>query len=204
MALISLREISIQYGGPAVLDAVSFSIEPGDRACITGRNGEGKSTLLKIIAGLVHPDSGEIVRQPGLRVAYLTQDVPDDIDGTVDDIVEQGIGAAADHAHHPGTGLFLTQLGLDGDVPFNTLSGGMRRRVLLARALVSKPHLLLLDEPTNHLDIDSIEWLENFLRKSRCACLFVTHDRAFLKRVASKVPVKFGSSGASCRSRAWL
>ena len=187
MALISLREISIQYGGPAVLDAVSFSIEPGDRACITGRNGEGKSTLLKIIAGLVHPDSGEMIRQPGLRVAYLTQDVPDDIDGTVDDIVEQGIGAAADHAHHPGTGLFLTQLGLDGDVPFNTLSGGMRRRVLLARALVSKPHLLLLDEPTNHLDIDSIEWLENFLRKSRCACLVVTHDRAFLKRVASKV-----------------
>ena len=187
MALISLREISIQYGGPAVLDAVSFSIEPGDRACITGRNGEGKSTLLKIIAGLVHPDSGEMIRQPGLRVAYLTQDVPDDIDGTVDDIVEQGIGAAADHAHHPGTGLFLTQLGLDGDVPFNTLSGGLRRRVLLARALVSKPHLLLLDEPTNHLDIDSIEWLENFLRKSRCACLFVTHDRAFLKRVASKV-----------------
>ncbi|HNX35698.1 MAG TPA: ATP-binding cassette domain-containing protein [Kiritimatiellia bacterium] len=187
MALISLRGVNIQYGGPAVLDNVSFSIEPGDRACITGRNGEGKSTLLKIIAGLIKPDSGEIIRQPGLRVAYLTQDVPEDIEGTVSDIVEKGIGAEADHTHHPGSNLYLSQLELDGDVPFNTLSGGMRRRVLLARALVSDPNLLLLDEPTNHLDIESIEWLESFLRKSRCACLFVTHDRSFLKRVAIKV-----------------
>ena len=170
-----------------MLDAVSFSIEPGDRACITGRNGEGKSTLLKIIAGLLHPDSGEIIRQPGLRVAYLTQDVPEDLEGSVEEIVEQGVGSSANHAHHPGAALFLTQLGLNGDVPFNTLSGGMRRRALLARALISEPHLLLLDEPTNHLDIDSIEWMETFLQKSRCACLFVTHDRAFLKRVAIKV-----------------
>ena len=187
MALISLRNVTIQYGGPPVLDAVSFSVEPGDRACVTGRNGEGKSTLLKLIAGLLAPDSGEIIRQPGLRVAYLTQDVPDDLDGTVEEIVEQGIGSAADHNHHPGAALFLTQLGLDGDAPFNTLSGGMRRRVLLARALTSEPHLLLLDEPTNHLDIESIEWLETFLQKSRCSCLFVTHDRSFLKRVAIKV-----------------
>ena len=187
MALISLRDVSIQYGGPALLDAVSFSIEPGDRACITGRNGEGKSTLLKIIAELVHPDSGEIIRQPGLRVAYLTQDVPGDLEGTVAEIVEEGIDSAAHHTHHPGAALFLTQLGLDGNVSFNTLSGGMRRRALLARALISEPHLLLLDEPTNHLDIESIEWVETFLQKSRCACLFVTHDRAFLKRVAIKV-----------------
>ena len=187
MALISLRDVSIQYGGPAVLDAVSFSIEPGDRACITGRNGEGKSTLLKIIAGLIKPDSGEIIRQPGLRVDYLTQDVPSDLEGTVEEIVEQGIHADTHDTHHPGAALFLTQLGLDGDAPFNTLSGGMRRRVLLARALTSDPHLILLDEPTNHLDIDSIEWLETFLQKSRCACIFVTHDRSFLKRVAIKV-----------------
>jgi len=187
MALISLRDVCMQYGGPAVLDAVSFSIEPGDRACITGRNGEGKSTLLKILAGLIHPDSGEIIRQPGLRVAYLTQDVPGDLDGTVEEIVEQGLDADPHDAHHPGAALFLTQLGLDGAAPFNTLSGGLRRRVLLARALASDPHILLLDEPTNHLDIDSIEWLETFLQKSRCACLFVTHDRSFLKRVAIKV-----------------
>jgi len=187
MALLSLRGVSVQYGGPAVLDTVSFSIEPGDRACVTGRNGEGKSTLLKVIAGLASPDAGEIIRQPGLRTAYLTQDVPGDTDGTVADLVAQGLGRETRDAHHPGPALFLTQLGLDGDTPFNTLSGGMRRRALLARALASDPDLLLLDEPTNHLDIETIEWLEGFLRKSRCACLFVTHDRAFLKRVAVKV-----------------
>ena len=187
MALISLRDISIQYGGPPVLDDISLSIEAGDRACITGRNGEGKSTLLKLIAGLLAPDTGEIIRQPNLKIAYLTQDVPGDLEGTVADIVEEGTTELADDRHHPGAALFLTELGLDGDAPFNTLSGGMRRRVLLARALVSGPDLLLLDEPTNHLDIDSIAWLEEHLRKSPFACLFVTHDRAFLKRVAVKV-----------------
>jgi ATP-binding cassette subfamily F protein uup len=187
MALLSLRNVSIQYGGPAVLDNVTLNIEPGDRACVTGRNGEGKSTLLKIIAGLLHPDAGEIIRQPGLCVASLTQDVPDDADGTVAEIVEDGLRADGHDGHRPGAALFLTQLGLDGGAPFNTLSGGMRRRTLLARALASDPDLLLLDEPTNHLDTDTIEWLENYLRKSRCACLFVTHDRAFLKRVAVKV-----------------
>ncbi|MDR2849872.1 MAG: ATP-binding cassette domain-containing protein [Verrucomicrobiota bacterium] len=187
MALLSLRNVSIQYGGPAVLDAVTLNIEPGDRACVTGRNGEGKSTLLKIIAGHISPDSGEIIRQPGLRVASLTQDVPGDTAGTVAELVDEGLSADTHDAHRPGAALFLSQLGLDGDAPFNTLSGGMRRRALLARALASDPDLLLLDEPTNHLDIETIEWLEGFLRKSRCACLFVTHDRAFLRRVAVKV-----------------
>jgi ATP-binding cassette subfamily F protein uup len=187
MALISLRRITVQYGGPAVLDDVRLSIEPGERACLTGRNGEGKSTLLKVIAGILVPDAGEIIRQPGLKVAYLTQDVPGDTDGTVADVVEQGLASNAFDTHQPGTARFLTQLELDGDAPFNTLSGGLRRRVLLARALASDPDLLLLDEPTNHLDIDSIAWMEGFLQKSRCACLFVTHDRSFLKRVAVKV-----------------
>jgi ATP-binding cassette subfamily F protein uup len=187
MALLSLRNVSIQYGGPAVLDTVTLNIESGDRACITGRNGEGKSTLLKIIAGQIQPDAGEIIRQPGLRVAALTQDVPDDTAGTVTEIVEQGLRADDHDGHSPGAALFLTQLGLDGDAPFNTLSGGMRRRALLAQALASDPDLLLLDEPTNHLDIETIEWLEGYLRKSRHACLFVTHDRSFLRRVAVKV-----------------
>jgi len=187
MALISLRNVSIQYGGPPVLDSVSLSIEPGDRACVTGRNGEGKSTLLKLIAGTLAPDSGEIIRQPRLTIAYLSQDVPDDQEGTVANIVAQGEEALSEDAHHAGAKLFMTQLGLDGSAPFNTLSGGMRRRTLLARALASAPDLLLLDEPTNHLDIDSIAWLENHLKKSPFACLFVTHDRAFLKRVADKV-----------------
>ncbi|MCL1921342.1 MAG: ATP-binding cassette domain-containing protein [Kiritimatiellaeota bacterium] len=187
MALLSLRDICIQYGGPAVLDTVSLSIEEGDRACITGRNGEGKSTLLEIIAGVQSPDAGDIIRQPGLRVGYLSQDVPGDMDGSVLEVVEQGLPATAHDAHHAGAARYLSQLGLDGAQPFNALSGGMRRRALLARALIADPHLLLLDEPTNHLDIASIEWLERFLAKSRCACLFVTHDRAFLRRVAQKV-----------------
>jgi len=187
MALLSLRNISMQYGGPLVLDDVSFSIEEGDRACVTGRNGEGKSTLLKIIAGLQVPDEGEIIKQPGVRIAYLTQDVPTDLDGTVLDIVEQGLPHHLHDTHHAGASRYLMQLGLDGDQLFNSLSGGMRRRALLAHALLSDPHVLLLDEPTNHLDIESIEWMEEFLRRSRCACLFVTHDRSFLKRVATKV-----------------
>lgn len=187
MALLSLRNVSVQFGGPAVLDGVSFSIESGERACVTGRNGEGKSTLLKIISGELKPDSGEIVRQPGLCVAHLSQDVPGDRPGTVREIVEAELGSVLNSMNHPGAGRVLSQLGLDGGAAFNTLSGGLRRRVLLACALVVEPDLLLLDEPTNHLDIDSIEWLENFLAKSRCACLFVTHDRAFLKRVAGRV-----------------
>ncbi len=187
MALITLREVSVQYGGPPVLDRVSLSIEPGERACVTGRNGEGKSTLLRLVAGTLQPDSGEIVRQPDLRVAFLTQDVPGDLAGTVSDIVDRGLDTSSHDTHHAGAAPFLTQLGLDGEAAFNTLSGGMRRRVLLARALACDPHILLLDEPTNHLDIASIEWLESYLQKSRCACLFVTHDRAFLKRVANHV-----------------
>ena len=187
MALLSLRDICIQYGGPPVLDSVCLSVEEGDRACVTGRNGEGKSTLLKIIAGTQAPDSGEIIRQPGLRVAVLSQDVPSDSEGSVLEVVEQGLPVDAHDLRHAGAARYLTQLGLDGGQPFNALSGGMRRRVLLARALVSEPHVLLLDEPTNHLDIGAIEWMEAFLLKSRCACLFVTHDRAFLRRVAQKV-----------------
>ena len=144
------------------------------RACVTGRNGEGKSTLLKVIAGRLEPDAGEIIRAPGLKVAFLEQEVPHDRPGTVRDIVRSP--------------RILSQMGLDADVTFNTLSGGLRRRVLLARALADEPDLVLLDEPTNHLDIASIEWLEAFIRRAgECAFLFVTHDRAFLKSVATFV-----------------
>jgi len=186
MSLITLHNVSIRFGGPVILDAVSVSIEPGERACITGRNGEGKSTLLKVIAGRIEPDDGEIIRQPHLKVAYLSQDVPADTPGTVADIVERK--TLDEHGvPTPAAARMMTQLGLDEDVPFNTLSGGMRRRVRLAAALAKEPDLLLLDEPTNHLDIDSIEWLENFLARAQLACLFVTHDRAFLKRTARRV-----------------
>lgn len=168
------------------MDSVSVNIEAGERSCVTGRNGEGKSTLLKIIAGIIMPDSGEIIRDPGLRTSYLSQDVPADVHGTVADIVNRDAG----HNHgniRPSAARCLSQLGIDPSVPFNSLSGGMRRRVRLAAAIASEPNILLLDEPTNHLDIESIEWLESFLQRANFTCLFVTHDRAFLRRTAKRV-----------------
>ena len=172
--LLSLHAVSLAFGGDPVLDGVSLNIDSGMRACVTGRNGEGKSTLLKVIAGRLEPDTGEIIRAPGLKVAFLEQEVPHDRPGTVRDIVRNP--------------RILSQMGLDAEVGFNMLSGGLRRRVLLARALADEPDLVLLDEPTNHLDIASIEWLEAFIRRAgECAFLFVTHDRAFLKSVATFV-----------------
>lgn len=172
--LLSLHGVTLAFGGDAVLEDVSLNVESGVRACVTGRNGEGKSTLLKVIAGRIEPDAGEIIRAPGLKVAYLEQEVPSDRPGTVREIA--------------GSEKFISQMGLDADAVFNTLSGGMRRRVLLARALADGPDLVLLDEPTNHLDIASIEWLESYIRRSGdTAFLFVTHDRAFLRSVATYV-----------------
>lgn len=153
--LMSLKDVSLAFGGPSILDGVSISISKGLRAALTGRNGEGKSTLMKVIAGELEPDSGEIVRAPGLRTVYVSQEVPHD---------------------------------RPGDAAFNALSGGGRRRKILEEALLSKPDLLLLDEPTNHLDIEAIDWLEGFIRRSReMAVLIVTHDRRFLKRVATQI-----------------
>lgn len=177
MSLLTLRGVSVAFGGPKVLDGASLNVEPGDRACVTGRNGEGKSTLLKIMAGALEPDAGEVVRAEGLRAAYLSQDVPADEPGSAAEVA----------GGSPAARRFLTQLGVPAEAPFSTLSGGQRRRVKLAAALAREPDLLLLDEPTNHLDVESIEWLETFLARARLACVFVTHDRAFLRRVARRV-----------------
>lgn len=186
MALITFRNINIGFGGPSILEDVTFSVEEGERSCITGRNGEGKSTLLKLAAGIIEPDSGEIIRAPNLRTAFLSQDVPGDTPGTVMDIVSRNL-PLVDGVVTPLAARYITLLGLDANAEFNSLSGGMRRRVRLAAALATDPQLLLLDEPTNHLDIESIIFLEGVLSKLRCACLFVTHDRAFLQKTAKRI-----------------
>ena len=153
--LMSLKDVSLAFGGPPVLDNVSLSISKGLRAALTGRNGEGKSTLMKVIAGMLEPDGGEIVRAPNLKTIYVSQEVPHD---------------------------------REGDDAFNALSGGRRRRKILEEALLERPDLLLLDEPTNHLDMEAIDWLDGFIKRQReMAVLIVTHDRRFLRRIATKI-----------------
>jgi ABC transport system ATP-binding/permease protein len=190
MALLSLQDVSIRFGGDPLLDHMDLHVESGDRACLVGRNGAGKSTLLKILSGDIEPDGGEVLRAPGTRVSYLPQDVPSDLSGSVRKIVESGMPshAALDHWEHEGAAeQAMSRLDVDPESQFETLSGGLKRRVLLARALVCEPDVLLLDEPTNHLDIASIEWLEGFLRRQVTTFLFVTHDRAFLRKLASRI-----------------
>ncbi len=190
MALITLRNITLAFGGPPLFDGITVQVEQGERLCLLGRNGTGKSTLLKLIAGTLPPESGEVIRQQGLRVALVSQEIPQEVAGTVFELV----------ARHPYTTLkteeweheqqvekVLNRLHLDGDALFNTLSGGTKRRVLLAQALVSNPDILLLDEPTNHLDIDTILWLEEFLAKNIATCIFVTHDRAFARVLSNRI-----------------
>jgi len=179
MALLSLRDIRVAFGGPALLEGASLQIEPGDRICLLGRNGTGKSTLLKVVNGEIAPDEGEIVRQQGVKVALVPQEVPPGLSGTVREIVSGGPGRTAEKA--------ISRLGLSPGADFGTLSGGIRRRVLIARALARESDILLLDEPTNHLDIDGIAWLETFLLREARTLLFVTHDRMFLRKVATRI-----------------
>ncbi len=189
MSLIALKQISHTFGGPKLLDSADFSIARGERVCLLGRNGEGKSTLLKIISGMLKPDEGEIVRQQGLRIGQLPQDVPAGTAGTIAEVVADGLksiepGISADDYRIT---TILSRLDLPGDQTFAELSSGMKRRVLLAQSLVAEPDLLLLDEPTNHLDIEAIAKLEEYLAKYSGSVLFITHDRAFLERVASRI-----------------
>ena len=223
MSLVSLRNIHLAYGDHALLDGVDLEIESGERICLIGRNGEGKSTLLRVIAGQRQADEGERIVSGETRIAMLEQEVPEAADQAVLDVVAGGLGQVAalihdyheavraladahdeqamrrlEHAQHAldaADGWQLQQrvdsvvsrLELPADESFQALSGGMKRRVMLARALVMEPQLLLLDEPTNHLDVEAIEWLENFLLGWRGALLFITHDRAFLRRLATRI-----------------
>ncbi len=197
MALISLRDVTVGYGGPPLLDHVNLQIERGERVCLLGRNGAGKSTLMRLIHGDISPDGGEVVHQQGLRIALLPQEVPEGFTGTVFDIV-------SGDPDEPGTGLqtspddagwrrqqqvekTVSRMDLDPGARFEALSAGYKRRVMLARGLVRDPDILLLDEPTNHLDIESITWMEEFLLHYAGTLLFVTHDRMFLRRLATRI-----------------
>lgn len=223
MALLNISELRVAFDEPPLLDHVGLNVERGERICLLGRNGTGKSTLMKCIVGDFEQDGGEIARERGTVFAYLPQDVPEDLSGEVFDVVAHGLKEKGDllaEYHHISArlaaegGALLTKrledvqhelemtggwqihsevervishMRLDPDVRCETLSVGMKRRVLLARALVARPDLLLLDEPTNHLDIDAIRWLEEYLLNFKGSLLFVTHDRMFLRKLATRI-----------------
>ncbi len=185
MALLSLTNVGLSYSGRYLLDNVELHIEQGDRICLLGVNGTGKSSMLKVLAGEIKPDTGAVVRSTGLRVTCLPQQVPADLEGRIIDIVRPD---ADSHGHLPHEAeMILSRLDLDPTAVFSTLSGGTRRRVLLARALLGSPDFVMLDEPTNHLDFDSIALLESYLLRYCRTFLFVTHDRAFVRRLASRI-----------------
>lgn len=192
MALVQLNDVSIGYRGPTLLDGVTCTIEPGQRIGLLGRNGAGKTTLMRMLSGQVRPDHGTCVVSPGVKVAILPQEVPHDLVGRVADVVILGLPEEdRDDSHHwlaeQKVERLLGQMNLDPELEVSAMSSGMKRRVLLARTLVSEPDVLLLDEPTNHLDIDAIGWLEDFLSRWKATFLFVTHDRAFLQSLATRI-----------------
>jgi ATP-binding cassette subfamily F protein uup len=187
--LLRFDDVSLAFGSRPLLDHVSLLVDEGERVCLVGRNGEGKSSLLRLVAGLATPDDGSVWSRPGARIAMLAQDLDAVADACVRDIVEGGLPANAGELWEttPRVDAVMSRLGLDGTAQFASLSGGWRRRVLLGRALVGDPDVLLLDEPTNHLDIAAIEWLEGAMLSFRGALLFVSHDRAFVNRLATRV-----------------
>ena len=190
MPILSAQNILLRFGGPPLLDNVSFDVEAGDRICLVGRNGEGKSTLLKVLTGEMEANSGEIIKKSGLKVSRMVQEIPAHLDGTVRDVVMSGVsrdGHADDATRNSHAEAILGKTGIAADALFDSLSGGQKRRVLFARAVASDPDLLLLDEPTNHLDIPAIQWLEGIVTRLECAVLFVSHDRTFVRRVATRI-----------------
>jgi len=226
MALLDLRDVTLAFGGPPLLERVRLTLDRGERVALLGRNGTGKSSLLRLILGEVAPEEGEVRFPPGSRVTLLSQQLPPELTGSVYDVVAEGLGDVGRllTEHHQLSGrvadagdrergellrrlervqheletaggwqlpsrveTVLSRLTLPVDAAFHDLSGGLKRRVLMARALVAEPDLLLLDEPTNHLDVPAIEALEELLLGFPGALLFVTHDRAFLRRLATRI-----------------
>jgi len=223
MALLTLRDVSLSFGGPLLLDHANLTIEPGERIALLGRNGTGKSSLLKVLAGTIKVDDGEISQLKNLRCAYLSQEVPANIEANVFDTIALGLGdightlseyqhvinaLSDDHSDkllnrldrlhreldeldawkfEQKVSSILTRMELDGQALMANLSGGMRRRVWLAKELISEPDLLLLDEPTNHLDITNIQWLESFLKDYNGTLIMISHDRAFVQRIATRI-----------------
>ncbi len=223
MALLSLQDVSLAYGGPRLFDSINLQLEAGERVALLGRNGTGKSTLMRVMAQHVDVDAGHVIWQRGIHVAHLTQEIPDDLSGPVFDIVLSGLGEQARlvadfHAvsHQLETEQnpalmrklgtlqekmdqtngweidrqveqIIQTMGVEVDRRFEELSGGQKRRVLLAKAIIRRPEVLLLDEPTNHLDMSSIEWLEQFLKDYEGTIFFVTHDRMFMNNLANRI-----------------
>ncbi len=223
MANLFLRDIQLSFGTTTIFDKVNLQVEEGERLCIVGRNGEGKSTLLKIMEGSIEADDGTRVIPEGIKIAKLQQEVPHDMAGTVFHIISMGMGdmggllesfhrlsheVAENYTEalmekmskvqqkiddkngwelNQKVETIISKLSLPADDQFSSLSGGMKRRVLLAQALIQEPNILLLDEPTNHLDIPSIQWLEDFLKNLNCSLVFITHDRSFLQALATRI-----------------
>lgn len=190
MALLSLNDVSLRFAGPPLLDGVTLQIDDGERVGLLGRNGAGKSTLLRILEGTLTPDSGDVVRSLGVRMAGLPQDVPLDLAGPVGAYLHEVYGVTkTEDAWEIENRIdrAARDLTLDLTADIRTLSAGSKRRVLLAAALVRDPDVLILDEPTNHLDIDAIRQLEDALERRRGTLVFVTHDRSFLRRLATRI-----------------
>ena len=190
MPIVRLDKVSLAFGLKPLLDHVALQIRKGERVCLLGRNGEGKSSLLHVIARRIAPDSGEVWIRPGAKLASLEQEVSPAGEQTVFAVIKQGVasgGADGDWQADLQVEQVISRLQLDRDAPLCALSGGWRRRVMLGRALVSAPDLLLLDEPTNHLDIEAITWLEDMMVDFDGALLFISHDRAFVRRLATRI-----------------
>lgn len=222
MALVSLQNVSLSFGGTVILEDLNLQIEKNQRICLLGRNGAGKTTLMRTLAGEVKPDSGTVQTGTDVRVSYFAQNIPLDLQGSAFAIIANALGEGgrliisyheAENALKAGSpdaaeelevlrqqmdkleawkllddiGRIISRMDIDADWRYESLSGGQKRRVLLAAALVSQPDVLLLDEPTNHLDIDTIAWLEDFLLRTGITILFVTHDRMLLRRLANRI-----------------